>query len=96
MPRSAIESGTVAEPRLARVTRALFSFRYSIHDLSRATGEGSEDLARFNMPLELGMAMARRFKNPEEHDWLLLVPKGHISREEAGTRCGVGRESSLA
>jgi hypothetical protein len=29
------------------------------------------------MPLELGMAMARRFMDPEEHDWLLLVPKGH-------------------
>jgi hypothetical protein len=77
MPRSALESGTVAEPRLARITRALFSCRYSIHDLSRSTGEGSENLARFNMPLELGMAMARRFMDPEEHDWLLLVPKGH-------------------
>jgi hypothetical protein len=76
-PRSALESGTVAEPRLARITSALFSCRYSIHDLSRSTGEGSENLARFNMPLELGMAMARRFMDPEEHDWLLLVPAGH-------------------
>jgi hypothetical protein len=77
MPRSALESGTLAEPRLARVASALFSCRYSIHDLSRSTGEGSENLARFNMPLELGMAMARRFMDPEEHDWLLLVPEGH-------------------
>jgi hypothetical protein len=77
LPRSAIESGTVAEPRLARITRALFSCRYSIHDLSRCTGEGSENLARFNMPLELGMAMARRFMDAKEHDWLVLVPKGH-------------------
>ncbi len=30
------------------------------------------------MPLELGIAMARRFMNPaEEHDWLVLVPRGH-------------------
>jgi hypothetical protein len=77
MPRSALESGTVAEPRLARITRALFSCRYSIHDLSRSAGEGKENLARFNMPLELGMAMARRFMDEEEHDWLLLVPQGH-------------------
>ncbi|MGD0773879.1 MAG: hypothetical protein ABSC05_13755 [Candidatus Solibacter sp.] len=77
MPRSALESGTVAEPPLARITHALFSCRCSIHDRSRSTGEGSENLARFNMPLELGMAMARRFMDPEEHDWLLLVPKGH-------------------
>ena len=78
MPRSALESGTVAEPRLARITRAIFSSRYSIHDLSRCTGEGTENLARFNMPLELGMAMARRFMDPSDgHDWLILVPKGH-------------------
>jgi hypothetical protein len=77
MPRSALESGTLAEPRLARIAGALFSCRYSIHDLSRSTGEGSENLARFNMPLELGMAMARRFMDPDEHDWLLLVPVGH-------------------
>jgi hypothetical protein len=77
MPRSALESSTLAEPRLARIASALFSCRYSIHDLSRSTGEGSENLARFNMPLELGMAMARRFMDPDEHDWLLLVPEGH-------------------
>ena len=30
------------------------------------------------MPLELGMAMARRFIDPaSEHDWLVLVPRGH-------------------
>ena len=30
------------------------------------------------MPLELGIAMARRFMDPaEEHDWLVLVPRGH-------------------
>jgi hypothetical protein len=77
MPRSTLESGTVAEPRLARITRALFSCRYSIHDLSRCTGGGSENLARFNMPLELGIAMARRLMDGGEHDWLVLVPKGH-------------------
>ena len=35
MPGSALESGTVAEPRLTRITRALCGCRYSIHDLSR-------------------------------------------------------------
>lgn len=78
MPRSALESGTVAEPRLNRILRALFSSKYSIHDLSRCTGEGTENIARFNMPLELGMAMARRFlEAADEHDWLVLVPNGH-------------------
>lgn len=75
---SALESGTVSEPRVARIVRALVGSKYSIHDLSRCTGEGAENIARFNMPLELGMAMARRFIDPaSEHDWLVLVPSGH-------------------
>jgi hypothetical protein len=59
---------------------ALFSSKYSIHDLSRCTGEGDERLARFNMPLELGMAMAFRYVakvEQQKHDWLVLVPHGH-------------------
>src|SRR5437764_12848115 len=71
IPRSALESGTVSEPRLNRVVRALSSCRYSIHDLSRCTGEVTENFARFNMPLELGMAMALRIMVPSrDHDWL--------------------------
>lgn len=80
LPRSALESGSVAEPRMERITRAIFSSKYSIHDLSRCKGEGDESLARFNMPLELGVAMARRYtqtRKKEKHDWLLLVPKNH-------------------
>ena len=80
LPRSALESGTVAEPRMERITRAIFESKYSIHDLSRCRGEGDEQLARFNMPLELGIAMARRYtrtRKADRHDWLLLVPEGH-------------------
>lgn len=78
VPRSALESGTVSEPRLTRIIRALHGCKYSIHDLSRCSGEGGDNFARFNMPLELGMAMALRFMDPEsEHDWLVLVPEGH-------------------
>lgn len=79
VPRSALESGTVAASRMERITQAIFSSKYSIHDLSRCRGEGSEHLARFNMPLELGIAMARRFttRKAAQHDWLLLVPEGH-------------------
>ena len=54
VPRSALESGNVAEPRMERIAKAIFSSKYSFHDLSRCKGEGSEQLARFNMPLEPG------------------------------------------
>ena len=79
-PRSALESGNIAESRMNRITRAIFSSKYSIHDLSRCGGQGAANLARFNMPLELGIAMARRFMGESsgyEHDWLVLVPQGH-------------------
>jgi hypothetical protein len=80
VPRSAIESGTVAEPRMDRIVRTLFESQYSIHDLSRSRGEGEEGFARFNMPLELGIAMARRYMTrdaKQPHDWLVLIPAGH-------------------
>jgi hypothetical protein len=80
IPRSALETGDVAVPRMERIVRAIYSSYYSIHDLSRCRGEGDERLARFNMPLELGMAMARRFGpgGKTKHDWFALVPEGHL------------------
>lgn len=80
LPRSAYESGSVAVPRMERIIQAIFTSKYSIHDLSRYRGEGEERLARFNMPLELGIAMARRSmqrSKKEKHDWFVLVPEGH-------------------
>lgn len=74
-PRSALESGRVSVARMDRIFQALCSSGYSIHDLSRCRGEGKEVLARFNMPLELGIAMWRhRFDQATPHDWLVLVP----------------------
>jgi hypothetical protein len=46
---------------------------------SRCTGEGVDNHARFNMPLELGMACAQRFEresSDRKHNWLVLVPEG--------------------
>jgi hypothetical protein len=80
MPRSALETGNVAAPRMERSARCVLSSRYSIHDLSRCKGEGDQNLARFNMPLELGIAMGRSLgatNAQDSHDWLLLVPRDH-------------------
>ena len=80
VPRSAVELGAVAEPRMERILRTLFDSRYSIHDLSRSRGEGEEGFARLNMPLELGIAMARWYSTrgtEQQHDWLLLISSGH-------------------
>ena len=56
-PRSALETGTTAKPRMRRIFEALEQSDFSIHDLSRPFGDPSHDnLARFNMPFEFGMA----------------------------------------
>jgi len=75
VPRSALDSGSVADPRMGRIIGPLFASKYSIHDLSRNRGDREHGLARFNMPFELGLAVARRHMthNEEQHDWLLLV-----------------------
>ena len=83
IPRAALETHTASIPRMTRIARALTDSKYSIHDLSLCRGEGSENLARFNMPLELGIAMAERIRMGEAegtHDWLVLVPNGHCYR----------------
>jgi hypothetical protein len=78
VPRSALES-IGGKARIDRIVESLFESRYSIHDLSRSKGEGEEGWARFNMPFELGIAVARRYMTrgtDQQHDWLVLVPSG--------------------
>jgi len=78
-PRSAREMEGEADPRIARILKTLSECKYSIHDLSRFSGEGNDNIARFNMPLELGMAAALRFERADSgrpHNWLALVPEG--------------------
>ena len=45
IPRSARETQENAEPRFARILTTIAASKYSIHDLSRSTGEGGENLA---------------------------------------------------
>jgi hypothetical protein len=60
-PRSADESELSHISRMERIAHGIFTSNYSVHDLSRCRGEGTELFARFNMPLELGIAMGRWF-----------------------------------
>lgn len=79
MPRSALETGGTADPRIVRIAKGIMTSKYSIHDLSRFQGEDVDNHARFNMPLELGMAMGVRFMKDgtgTEHNWVALLPAG--------------------
>jgi hypothetical protein len=87
-PRSAGETEGEADPRMVRIARGLLGSKYSIHDLSRFQGEGAENLARFNMPLELGMALGIRYLGQVEgrtskatHNWLVLVPENFVHQK---------------
>lgn len=64
--------------RMDRIVQGLRNCRFSIHDLSRCKGEGDENLARMNMPLELGMAMElaypRKGAARRDHHWIVLMP----------------------
>jgi hypothetical protein len=44
-------------PRLEMLVDTISSCQYSAHDFSRCRGEGIENFARFNMPVEMGMAL---------------------------------------
>ncbi len=65
-----------------RIYEALNSSKYSIHDLSRCKGEGDDNVARFNMPLEFGIAFGKGYphKGRRLHHWLVLLPKEHFYR----------------
>ncbi len=77
-PRCAHETEGQADPRIVRIARGLMESKYSIHDLSRYQGQGTENLGRFNMPLELGIALGMRYLKegtPNVHNWVALVPE---------------------
>jgi len=74
-PRCAIESRATSVSRMDRIAQALRTSRYSVHDLSRCKGERDTNLARMNMPLELGMALEQNFV--AHHEWTVLAPRKH-------------------
>ena len=91
VPRSAQESEASADPRMDRIAAALASSKYSIHDLSRFTGEGVDNFARFNMPLELGIAIALRYEGRRtglDHNWQVLVAGGYAYQRFASDLAG--------
>ena len=57
IPVSAKDFSSPDGLRLTLLIELVSNCQYSIHDLSRCKGEGEENLARMNMPLEMGMAI---------------------------------------
>jgi hypothetical protein len=61
------------ERRLDRILELIQSCRYSIHDLSRVEVDRKPPYStpRFNMPFELGLAVAWSKLHPQKHDWIV-------------------------
>lgn len=83
-PTTSYADGDPGVARIERLRRLLRDAPYSLHDLSRCTGEGEMNTARMNMPLELGMAIMRQHLGeavPEltPHHWAAFVPEGHLA-----------------
>jgi hypothetical protein len=91
-PRSALETMGQGDPRITRITETLANSKYSIHDLSRFTGEGVANLARSNMPIELGIAIALRYERRDTnrpHNFGIMAPVGSPLRQFASDLLGL-------
>lgn len=83
-PRCARETEGESDPRIDRIARGLRESKYSIHDLSRFQGEGPDNISRFNMPLELGVALSLRYQGKASgipHNWVALAPLGFVHQK---------------
>ena len=57
--------------RLERIFTLIQQCRYSVHDISRIQlNPGPPRAPRFNMPFELGLAVAWASLNPQRHSWV--------------------------
>jgi len=75
-PRATLEIPGGAR-RLDRIFELITSCRYSFHDLSRVELDVRRPATpRFNMPFELGLAVAWDKLNPGRHVWFVLETKG--------------------
>jgi hypothetical protein len=65
--------------RLDKILAEIQACRYSIHDLSRVGLDSSPPFStpRFNMPFELGLAVAWEKANPKKHNWFVFEAKAY-------------------
>lgn len=67
-----------SERRLNRIVALLRRCRYSFHDLSRVELDSTPPhTPRFNMPFELGLAVALGQTLRRRHEWFVLESKAH-------------------
>lgn len=80
--------------RLDRIFDLIQSCRYSLHDLSRVELDRTyPPTPRFNMPMELGIAVAWAKLNPREHTWFVFESQERRAQKSIsdlnGTDCNI-------
>src|SRR6266849_6041836 len=77
-------------PRLELIVDAVANCDYSAHDFSRFTGEGVDNLARMNMPIEMGMAVFHALNTQRSaHRCAFFVPTQHDYQRFASDLAGL-------
>ena len=90
LPVCAHDLSAPDKPRLEMLVEAIQNCRYSAHDLSRARGEGENNFARMNMPVEMGMALFFALHSQRrEHRCQFFVAAPHDYRVYASDLAGL-------
>jgi hypothetical protein len=73
-PRCALEVDDASQVRIDKIFSIIEECRYGIHDISCTELDRSNELPRFNMPLELGIFLgAKRLGNPSQRAKVCLI-----------------------
>lgn len=67
IPRCALEEDTATENRLSKIMRIIDECKFGIHDISKADLDHNIRLARFNMPMELGLFLGAQKFSASKH-----------------------------
>jgi hypothetical protein len=90
IPLCAKDFSTQDRPRLDMLVTAISKSHYSLHELSRSRGEGDDNFARMNMPIETGMAMFHALHTQRrEHRCAFLVSTAHDYQKFASDFAGL-------
>lgn len=77
-------------PRLETIVNAIIGCQYSIHDFSKLEGEGERNFARFNMPIEMGMALFHALQTQRRfHRCAFFVASPHDHQIAASDLAGL-------
>lgn len=90
IPVCAYDLTTPDRPRLDILVEGITRSRYSVHDFSRLRGEGEQNFARLNMPIEMGMALFHALQTQRTaHRCGFFIPALHEFRIAASDLGGL-------